>query len=212
MKVLFQTAKNISSPLSAILLLMLGNGFFLTFTSLRLNSLGFDEWVVGVVHSAYYLGMLIGAARAENVINRIAHIRPYAAYAQGFWVYLFLFILGGLVFTLYPLAITEVCDRLQPEDITKATSMLLLTYGIGGVIGPLVAPIWINLHPTYGLFIFILTNATILIIMGLRSFIHSSAVPEEMQTEFLSLPRVSPVAYELDPRIDKNLKTEDSDD
>ena len=43
-------------------------------------------------------------------------------------------------------------------------------------------------------------NAAFLTIIGIKSFIHSSSVPEEMQIEFVSLPRVTPVAYELDPR------------
>lgn len=402
----FKTIKNILSPLMAILLLMLGNGFFLSFTSLRLDALGFDEWIVGLVHSAYYLGMLIGAARAEGVINRVGHIRGYAAYAaigticlmlqgltphpaawvlirmmMGFclavyyivveswflsqatpttrgvilslymitlylsqavsqfiinlididsaqpflvagllgaasavpltltrspsphlhepsghslkslfeqsrfgfsgclisgiilssiysfaplfaktndlsvssvmsicifggvllqwpvgklsdifdrrrtlfivtlatalesiliifiepqegWVYFHLFIIGGLVFTLYPLSITEVCDRLQPNDITKATGMLLLTYGIGAVAGPLIAPACINLIPTYGLFLFTLVNSAVLGCLGIRSFIYSKPVPEDLQGEFVPLPRLTPVAYELDPRIE----------
>ena len=334
------TLKMVLSPLTAILLLMLGNGFFLSFTSIRLHSLQVDEWVIGFVHSAYYLGMLIGAARAEKVINRVGHIRAYTAYAgigtaclmlqglfehpfawiclrltagfcvavyyivveswlltsatpktrgvllsvymvtlyfsqamsqfiidlidldgaepffvsallssisavplaltrsvsphihehsghslrslykkshfgflgcvlsgmilssiysfapifaetnampvsgvmsscifggvflqwpvgklsdlmdrrktlfgvavatalhaliivffelRGIWLYSYLFAMGGLTFTLYPLSISEVCDRLQPEDITKATGMLLLAYGIGAVMGP----------------------------------------------------------------------------
>ena len=409
---LLNTIKNILAPLSAILLLMLGNGFFLSFTSLRLNSLGFDEWTVGIVHSAYYLGMLIGAARAESVINRVGHIRAYAAYAgigtaclmlqgliphpfawilirmtmgfclavyyivveswflcnataatrgailslymitlyssqalsqfilnminlngdnaflvagllgaasavpltltkspspnlhepsghslrslfqqshfgftgclisgiilssiysfaplyantnslsvawvmsicifggvflqwpvgrlsdifdrrrvlfgvtvatalqacliifinpQGLWIYFYIFILGGLVFTLYPLSITQVCDRLQPNDITKATGMLLLTYGIGAVVGPLIAPFCINFSPVYGLFVFILINAAILVTIGIRSFLYTSAVPEELQSEFVSLPSATPVAYELDPRVYNNAETE----
>ena len=413
---LFGTVKSILAPLTAILLLMLGSGFFVSFTSLRLNSLGFDGWIVGTVHSAYYFGMLVGAARAEGVINRVGHIRAYAAYAgigticlmaqgltpdpiawillrmimgfclavyyivveswflssatpttrgailslymitlylsqassqfilnmidlngaepflvagllgaasavpltltkspsphlhepsghslrtlfqesqfgfvgclvsgvilsaiysfaplfadsnslsvpwvmsvcifggvllqwpvgrlsdifdrrrvlfgvtvatalqsaliifispQGLWIYVFLFLLGGLVFTLYPLSITEVCDRLQPHDLTKATGMLLLTYGVGAVLGPLIAPACINTFPTYGLFLFVLINASVLVFMGLRSFVRSSAVPEELQADFVSLPRVSPVAYELDPRVDGDTASADTNE
>lgn len=399
--------KTVSAPLFAILLLMLGNGFFLSFTSLRLNAIGYDEWVVGLAHSAYYLGMLIGAARCEALINRVGHIRAYAAYAgigtmclmaqgltpdpivwiaarlimgfciavyyvvveswflayatattrgvilslymatlylsqavsqfalnmidldgaapfmaaamlsaasavpltltknpcphvpepsghslktlyehsrfgfsgclisgiilsaiysfaplyavvnslsvsgimsccifggvalqwpvgrlsdyfdrrrvlfgvalatgtqalaivilkpEGIGIYFSIFVLGGLVFTLYPLAITEVCDRLQPKDITKATGMLLLAYGIGAVLGPILVSMCTQLFPSSGLFLFIVFNVSILILIGIRSFAYRSPVPEKLQTEFVSLPRVSPIAYELDPRLDE---------
>jgi MFS family permease len=391
-----------------MILLMLGNGFFLSFTSLRLYNLGYDEWIIGTVHSAYYLGLLVGATRAEAVINRVGHIRAYAAYAgigtacimlqglfpnpfiwiltrlvmgfclavyyivieswflssstpstrgvilslymiahyssqalsqfilnmidisgaepfllasllcaasavplaltksksphidepsghsltslyrkshfgfigclisgvilssiysfvplfaktnslsisasvsicifggvllqwplgklsdimdrrrvlfgvtvlttlqsaliiafnpHGIWIYPSLFVLGGLAFTLYPLSISEVCDRLQSNDITKASGMLLLVFGSGSVLGPLIAPIFIDLVPNYGLFLFISLNTSILILTGIRSFIRLPAVPEELQNDFVSLPTVSPVAYELDPRTNEN--------
>ncbi len=90
--------------------------------------------------------------------------------------------------------------------------MLLLTYGIGAVIGSLIAPLCINFAPEYGLFLFVLINAGALTFMGLRSFLRSSAVPEELQAEFVSLPRVTPVAYELDPRVDMDTKTEENNE
>ena len=388
----------------AIILLMLGNGFFVSFTSLRLHDLAYEEWIIGIVNSAYYLGMLTGAAQAEKIINRVGHIRAYAAYAgigtaglmaqgmfvhplawvflrgiNGFciavyyvvveswflstatastrgailsiymaslylsqsasqfilnfinldsaepfmvtallgalsavpitltklpsphldessghslktlfkkspfgfsgclisglilssiysfaplyaasnnysvagimsvcilggvtlqwpmgklsdildrrkvlfgvtaatmlqslfiicfdpvdlWVYISIYILGGLIFTLYPLSITEVCDRLQPNDITKATGMLLLAYGFGAVLGPLLTPISVDFAPSYGLFLFILLNTLVLMGIGIRSFISRDPVPEDLQGDFVPLPRVSAVAYELDPR------------
>ena len=41
-----------------------------------------------------------------------------------------------------------------------------------------------------------------LIVTGIRSFQRVSPVPEQIQTEFVPLPRVTSVAYELDPRLD----------
>jgi MFS family permease len=413
MKDISKVIKYILAPLLAILLVTLGNGFFLSFTSLRLNSSGHGGWIVGFVHSAYYFGMLVGAARAEKIINQVGHIRAYAAYtgigiatlmiqgltpdpivwiimrtimgfclavyyivveswflskaspttrgailslymitlyfaqsssqfilnfidlntsepfllasllgalsavplaltkapapnlheADGYslkrlfqesrfgflgclisgmilssiysfgplfaethklsvgefmgicilggvilqwpvgklsdifdrrrvlfaitiatviqsilmivadtqapWVvYTFIFVLGGLVFTLYPLSITHVCDRVQPEAITKATGMLLLAYGVGAVLGPVATPVLINAFPSYGLFVFLLICAGILSVVGIHSFLSAPSVPEDKQNDYVSLPSVSPVAYELDPRIDQDKETE----
>ncbi|MDB2613529.1 MFS transporter [Chlamydiales bacterium] len=403
---LLHIIKPIFAPLSAITLLMLGQGFFLTFISVYFNFLGHDQWLIGVVHSAFYAGMLIGAYFAEKLINRVGHIRAYAAFgaigtacvllqgltsdptvwtiarfitgfsmavyyivieswfldkgtietrgvilslymialyssqavgqyilnfvninsAEPFYVagilgalsavpltlttsatpelsiqsvqtlgkllkvspfgvigcviagiilssiYSFspiyaldvqiqvsflvsviiaggvflqwplgrlsdiydrrlvllgvasftlipsililffpynqsvvfplAFILGGLSFTLYPLSITQVCDRLQPHDITKATSVLLIAYGTGAVFGPLIAPFFIELMLPAGLFLFIGVTSILLSVVGLVSFIYIPKVPESIQTDFVALPNVSPVVYELDPRSD----------
>ncbi|MCB1135970.1 MAG: MFS transporter [Chlamydiia bacterium] len=405
----------ILAPLLAIVFVMLGNGFFMTFVSLRIVHDGGSEWLVGAVHSAYYLGMLIGAAKAETVINRVGHIRAYAAFAGlgtscllllGLWsspilwivirgvigyciavyyvvveswflhsatertrgvilalymmtlylsqatsqfflelvdieaatafliggcfcafsavplaltrapsphlnplaghslgallrqspfgfigcvisgmvlssfssfaplfaeehalpvsltmsccimggvilqwpigrlsdifdrrrvlfgvtlglafvswlmialaptqagVYSTLFILGGLAFTLYPLSITEVCDRLQPSEITRATGMLLLAYGIGAVVGPLLAPIPIDMSPRDGLFMFLLANGIALGAVGTWSLLVRPPVAEELQGEYVPLPRQTPVAYELDPRSETPLPRADAD-
>ncbi|MFI3246571.1 MAG: MFS transporter [Ferrimonas sp.] len=60
--------------------------------------------------------------------------------ANHFWViansYL---LLGACMFGLYPVAITQACQGQDKERIVSITELMLLCYGIGSVIGPLVA-------------------------------------------------------------------------
>ena len=55
------------------------NGFFGTFVSLRVAIEGFDA--PGLVLSAYFAGFTLGAFRCGKIIERIGHIRAYAAFA-----------------------------------------------------------------------------------------------------------------------------------
>lgn len=110
------------------------------------------------------------------------------------------FILGGLCFTIYPLSITHACDRIHPKEITSATSMLLLSYGIGAVIGPLLAPFFMGSLTAAGLYLYIGLCGVILSGIGIFALLRRPAVPMEDQQEFVSLPPVAQVAYELDPR------------
>jgi MFS family permease len=55
------------------------NGFFGTFVSLRVAIESFD--VPGLVLSAYFVGFTVGALVCNKVIERIGHIRAYAAFA-----------------------------------------------------------------------------------------------------------------------------------
>lgn len=117
-------------------------------------------------------------------------------------VFVLSFVLGGVTFTLYPLSITQVCDRFHADDITNVTGILLLAYSIGSIVGPLTAPFFIdNIYP-FGLYVFIGFVALLLGLLGLFAIWKSAPVPKEEQGEFIPLPRETPVVYELDPRKD----------
>src|SRR6202040_3793899 len=60
-------------------LVQLANGFFGTFVSLRVAMESFE--VPGLVLSAYFAGFTLGAFRCSRIIERIGHIRAYAAFA-----------------------------------------------------------------------------------------------------------------------------------
>lgn len=48
-------------------------------------------------------------------------------------------LLGACSFALYPIAITLACDNLPGNKIVSATEIMLLSYSVGSVIGPLLA-------------------------------------------------------------------------
>lgn len=48
-------------------------------------------------------------------------------------------LLGACCFALYPIAITLACDAIQMEKIVSATEIMLLSYSVGSVLGPLLA-------------------------------------------------------------------------
>ena len=62
-------------------LIQLANGFFGTFISLRVAVEDFGPTLSGLVLSSYFAGFTIGALRCERIIERIGHIRAYAAFA-----------------------------------------------------------------------------------------------------------------------------------
>lgn len=52
---------------------------------------------------------------------------------------LLLFAYGGFVFTLYPVAVAHLMDRLEPGQLLAGSGRILLLYGIGATLGPLSA-------------------------------------------------------------------------
>lgn len=73
------TRTQIGTLVIATSLIQLANGFFGTFISLRVAIESFDA--PGLVLSAYFAGFTLGAFRCGRIIERIGHIRAYAAFA-----------------------------------------------------------------------------------------------------------------------------------
>tara|TARA_R110002110_G_scaffold415807_1_gene656402 strand:- start:6658 stop:7878 length:1221 start_codon:yes stop_codon:yes gene_type:complete len=63
------------------MLLVLGSGFYTTFTSIQLQKYDIANWLVGCVSSAYFSGLVISAFRSQHFIFRVGHIRAFAAFA-----------------------------------------------------------------------------------------------------------------------------------
>jgi MFS family permease len=62
-----------------IAILMLAHGLQGTLLGLRANLAGFPDVATGVVMSGYYLGLLVGSLRVPVLINRVGHVRVFAA-------------------------------------------------------------------------------------------------------------------------------------
>jgi MFS family permease len=113
------------------------------------------------------------------------------------------FALGGFAFVLYPLAISHACDYLTAKDIVAATGGLLLAYGIGATVGPLIAPAFIYLVGPRGLFVYFILTAGIM-----AGFIYwrsktKPSVPLAEQQEFVVAARSTPILNEFDPRANE---------
>lgn len=71
----------------------------------------------------------VGAASVIGILN--AH--SFSTLVAGY------FLLGACSFALYPIAITLACDSLPMAKIVSATEIMLLSYSVGSVLGPLLA-------------------------------------------------------------------------
>src|SRR5215471_9317280 len=71
----------ITTLIIATSLVQLANGFFGTFISLRVAMEDFGPTMAGLVLSSYFAGFTLAALRGGRIIERIGHIRSYAAFA-----------------------------------------------------------------------------------------------------------------------------------
>ncbi|PSJ59295.1 MFS transporter [Pseudaminobacter soli (ex Li et al. 2025)] len=126
----------------------------------------------------------------------------FIAPTNGLWVIAMTAAYGALAYTLYSLAVAHANDHARPEDFVKLSGGLLLLYGFGTMIGPVVGAALMGLSPE-GLFLatalahFALAGYTLLRIS------RRAPVPVEAREAFKTLPSergVTPEALRLDPR------------
>jgi MFS family permease len=107
----------------------------------------------------------------------------------------------GLSATLYPIAVAITNDRMESNRIVAASATLLLSYGVGSVIGPVVMAELVSVFGPEGLFF---GNAGFLAVLALVTsyrITHTDDVPVADQEHFIpAMPESSVVLTELDPR------------
>src|SRR3990172_7617262 len=63
--------------LISLVVLILGNGFFTTFVSVRLDLLGTGTEMIGLITASYYAGILLASFLAPSWIKRYNHLRTW---------------------------------------------------------------------------------------------------------------------------------------
>lgn len=95
------------------------------------------QYPVGKLSDRFDRRKVIAAVAALTAVSGLA-LSPAAA--AGGWVLICAgFLMGGLALTLYPLALSHTNDWLDPEQMTAASSALVMVYGAGAVLGPVGA-------------------------------------------------------------------------
>jgi MFS family permease len=107
----------------------------------------------------------------------------------------------GLSATLYPIAVAITNDRMASNRIVAASATLLLSYGIGSVIGPIVMAQLVAVIGPQGLF---MGNAGFLLLLAAATRYRIAStrdIPVADQQDFVpAMPESSTVLVEIDPR------------
>lgn len=91
-------ARSLFAPVASLVIIMLGSGFYNTFISIKLHQAHTPNFLIGLVSSGYFAGLLVGSVRAEKLILRIGFIRAFATFASTFTA---LVMANGLYFSPY---------------------------------------------------------------------------------------------------------------
>jgi MFS family permease len=168
------------------------------------------QWPVGylsdVVRRHWMLAIVAAAAAGAAVLTAlVAAFSTLVLYATAALFY-------GLGSCIYPLALAVVQDRLDGRDLVPASATFLLVFGIGSIIGPVVAGGIIGMVGPSGLFLFLAVALGALALLALRSPSYEEIPEVASQDHFVTVVPVStPVLLELDPRNEQFTETPPKD-
>ncbi|QPC85831.1 MFS transporter [Mesorhizobium sp. NBSH29] len=112
---------------------------------------------------------------------------------------------GALAYTLYSLAVAHANDHASSEDFVKVSGGLLLLYGFGTMIGPVLGAILMGSFSPESLFLATALAHGALAAYTLVRVNARAPVPLDEKDAFTSLPAeraVTPEALRMDPRGD----------
>ena len=110
---------------------------------------------------------------------------------------------GALAYTLYSIAVAHANDHARPEDFVKVSSGLLLLYGFGTMVGPVLGAVLMAEMIPESLFLATALAHILLAVYVLVRIRRRAPVPREAKDAFKTLPAdraLTPEATRLDPR------------
>lgn len=114
---------------------------------------------------------------------------------------------GAAALTVYPLCTAHVNDRANPTNFVKVSSRLLMAFGIGAAVGPLLAGVLIAKAGIAALFLFTAVIHTVLAVFALIRVRILEPVAEEERATFAPLP---PIGHGTQPifELQENIQAE----
>lgn len=100
----------------------------------------------------------------------------------------FALMFGMAIFTMWPLAIAHANDHAPPEGYVRTSGGLLLLFGLGSIVGPLVSGLTMEQVGPTGLFMVTLGAHIGVILYAAYRISQRAAVPRADKTHFVSSP------------------------
>lgn len=143
-----------------------------------------------------------------RVMFAVAVLGTAAAVFAGFawrlgpgWLYLSAATVGGMIFTLYGLSVAYLNDRIHSEAALDAARGILLVFGVGSTLGPVLAGLSMEYIGPSGLPLFAAAVLGLFALYAVRAVREQRLVTDEERSVFIPMDQTSQAALELDPRL-----------
>lgn len=118
---------------------------------------------------------------------------------------------GGMIYSMYPVIVAHANDHSPPGEFLKTSGGLLLLFGVGSVVGPLLAAVMMTMTRPQGLFA--VTSAAHALIIGFSIWRMTQRAPvaQGEKEDFVAMASgvrfSTPETLALDPRAEDEEET-----
>lgn len=193
----------------------LANGAFWTLGPVFASDAGLDTTGIGLFMSAVVMGGAIAQwplGRVSDRMDRRFVMLIATAIALGAAIALMMlpdtgpdtmilagFVFGMGAFPLYPLAVAHANDNARPDQFVEVSSGLLLIFGIGAAVGPLIASLVRQVAGMPMLFVFTACVHLVLIVFILGRMNLRAAPKPEDRSDFADAAIAAATVAQYDP-------------
>ncbi len=153
------------------------------------------QWPVG--HLSDYVDRRKVLSAISFLVAVFCLLIIWSSFQSMTYLLIFTCIFGGVSFTIYPLSITHTIDMLDSDDLVSATGALYVAYGIGAIIGPILAAYIMDIVGPNGLYFFMAGVSLLTSVYILLRVIKKAPVPAEAKTSYVNVPKTTPVGQQL---------------
>jgi len=178
--------------LAGVAILLIGQGLQGTLLPVRANIEGFSTLTIGLMGGAYFLGFTLGCLRGSNLVQRVGHVRVFAAMTAAasaapllhglwvdVWVWSALRLVSGYCFAVLYVVIESWLNEQATNEtrgaVFSAYTLITLTMMAGGQQ-------MLLLHPPQQMALFAIASALVSI-AAIPVALAGSATPEHAETE-----------------------------
>lgn len=193
-----------NSPVSVFAVFFIGisNGAFGTLGAVYAQEIGFDLSSIALFMS---LPILAGAAAqipvgfiSDRIDRRLALIAVTVVAISGDLIFIIhepesmqaaivaICVFGGAIFSLYPVAVAHANDHAPPNDFVSTSGGLLLLFGIGSMLGPILAGLVMSTIGSKGLFYTTIVPHALILIFTAWRMTQRAPVAENDKTDFVT--------------------------
>jgi len=149
--------------------------------------------------------VMIGLSAVGTVVGVVVAGFPLNGAEPGLAFYGLILVMGGFVYPIYGIVTAHANDRADPDDFVKISSGLLIIYGIGTIMGPLITGPVMEILGSGALFHVIAASHLVLTIYLIYRVSRREAPADEDQMDYQAISVTFPQTQEtwqLDPRSD----------
>jgi len=127
-----------------------------------------------------------------------------SSYLSILFFFIILALYGGMSLPMYSLAIAHINDFLRPNEIVSASATFGILVGIGAIMGPILASVFMRFTGPDGFFVYLF-----IVHLGLGLFgiyrMGKRTKPSDIESQYVPLPRnISTAGMELNPKVEVN--------